>query len=119
MHWIKTWENHWFKWKIKISKRWAQTPRIPETSVLGHMLTVAILDIFFTLEVNACDKRLQNNFLQLYSMIYQKLNKRYYHPVKYCVDELSRNYCWVWNRKIEDDILPNVPEFYTKSSLIF
>ena len=59
--------------RLRFQKRWAQTPRIPETSVLGHMLTVAIFGYFFSLEVNACDKRLQNNFLQLYFMIYQKL----------------------------------------------
>ncbi|MCB9096469.1 MAG: HD domain-containing protein [Arcobacter sp.] len=48
--------------RLRFQKRWAQTPRIPETSVLGHMLTVAIFGYFFSLEVNACDKRLQNNF---------------------------------------------------------
>lgn len=36
--------------RLRFQKRWAQTPRIPETSVLGHMLTVAILDIFILLK---------------------------------------------------------------------
>ena len=48
--------------RLRFQKRWAQTPRIPETSVLGHMLTVAIFGYFFSIKVNACDKRLQNNF---------------------------------------------------------
>ena len=37
--------------RLRFQKRWAQTPRIPETSVLGHMLVVAILSYFFSLEV--------------------------------------------------------------------
>ena len=49
--------------RLRFQKRWAQTPRIPETSVLGHMLTVAIFSYFYSLNVKACDKRLQNNFL--------------------------------------------------------
>jgi len=36
--------------RLRFQKRWAQTPRIPETSVLGHMLIVAIFGLFlFTL----------------------------------------------------------------------
>ncbi|WP_141089991.1 HD domain-containing protein, partial [Campylobacter concisus] len=48
--------------RLRFQKRWAQTPRIPETAVLGHMLVVAILSYFYSLEVKACKKRLENNF---------------------------------------------------------
>ena len=97
--------------RLRFQKRWAQTPRIPETSVLGHMLTVAIFGYFFSLEVNACDKRLQNNFFTaLFHDLPEALTRDIITPVKYCVDELSEIIAEYEIEKIEDDILPNIPE---------
>lgn len=97
--------------RLRFQKRWAQTPRIPETSVLGHMLTVAIFGYFFSLEVNACDKRLQNNFFTaLFHDLPEALTRDIITPVKYCVDELSDILAEYEIEKIEDDILPNIPE---------
>ncbi len=97
--------------RLRFQKRWAQTPRVPETSVLGHMLTVAIFGYFFSLEVNACDKRLQNNFFTaLFHDLPEALTRDIITPVKYCVDELSDIIAEYEIEKIEDDILPNIPE---------
>ncbi len=98
--------------RLRFQKRWAQTPRIPETSVLGHMLTVAIFGYFFSIEVNACEKRLQNNFFTaLFHDLPEALTRDIITPVKYCVDELSEIIAEYEIEKINDDILPNVPEF--------
>lgn len=48
--------------QLRFQIRWAQAPRLPSTSVLGHTLLVAIISYFFARENNACDKRLYNNF---------------------------------------------------------
>jgi len=97
--------------RLRFQKRWAQTPRVPETSVLGHMLTVAIFGYFFSLEVNACDKRLQNNFFTaLFHDLPEALTRDIITPVKYCVDELSDIIAEYEIEKIQDDILPNIPE---------
>ena len=97
--------------RLRFQKRWAQTPRIPETSVLGHMLTVAIFGYFFSIEVNACDKRLQNNFFTaLFHDLPEALTRDIITPVKYCVDELSDIIAEYEIEKIEDDILPNIPD---------
>lgn len=97
--------------RLRFQKRWAQTPRVPETSVLGHMLTVAIFGYFFSIEVNACDKRLQNNFFTaLFHDLPEALTRDIITPVKYCVDELSDIIAEYEIEKIVDDILPNVPE---------
>ncbi|MCT7618272.1 HD domain-containing protein [Aliarcobacter butzleri] len=97
--------------RLRFQKRWAQTPRIPETSVLGHMLTVAIFSYFFTLEVKACDKRLQNNFFTaLFHDLPEALTRDIISPVKYSVDELSEIIAEYEVEKIEDAILPNIPE---------
>ena len=96
--------------RLRFQKRWAQTPRVPETSVLGHMLTVAIFGYFFSVEVNACDKRLQNNFFTaLFHDLPEALTRDIISPVKYSVDELSEIIAEYEVAKIEDDILPNVP----------
>lgn len=97
--------------RLRFQKRWAQTPRVPETSVLGHMLTVAVFGYFFSIEVNACDKRIQNNFFTaLFHDLPEALTRDIITPVKYCVDELSDIIAEYELEKIEDDILPNVPD---------
>lgn len=97
--------------RLRFQKRWAQTPRIPETSVLGHMLTVAIFGYFFSIKVNACDKRLQNNFFTaLFHDLPEALTRDIITPVKYCVDELSDIIAEYEIEKIQENILPNIPE---------
>ncbi|WP_418180276.1 HD domain-containing protein [Aliarcobacter lanthieri] len=101
--------------RLRFQKRWAQTPRIPETSVLGHMLTVAIFSYFYSLKIQACDKRLQNNFFTaLFHDLPEALTRDIISPVKYSVDELSDIIAEYEVEKIEDDILPNVPESIQK-----
>ena len=96
--------------RLRFQKRWAQTPRIPETSVLGHMLTVALFSYFYSLEVKSCDKRLQNNFFTaLFHDLPEALTRDIISPVKYSVDELSEIIAEYEVAKIEDDILPNIP----------
>ena len=96
--------------RLRFQKRWAQTPRIPETSVLGHMLTVALFSYFYSLEVKACDKRLQNNFFTaLFHDLPEALTRDIISPVKYSVDELLEIIAEYEVAKIEDDILPNIP----------
>jgi len=97
--------------RLRFQKRWAQTPRVPETSVLGHMLTVAVFGYFYSIDVNACEKRLQNNFFTaLFHDLPEALTRDIITPVKYCVDELSDIIAEYELEKIEDDILPNIPE---------
>jgi len=75
------------------------------------MLTVAIFSYFFSISIKACDKRLQNNFFTaLFHDLPEALTRDIITPVKYCVDELSEIIAEYEVEKIEDDILPNVPE---------
>jgi putative hydrolase of HD superfamily len=97
--------------RLRFQKRWAQTPRVPETSVLGHMLTVAIFSYFYSLEVNACDKRLENNFfVSLFHDLPEALTRDIITPVKYSVDDLSDIIAEYEIKKINDEILPNIPD---------
>jgi putative hydrolase of HD superfamily len=97
--------------RLRFQKRWAQTPRIPETSVLGHMLTVAIFGYFYSLDINACNKRLQNNFFTaLFHDLPEALTRDIISPVKYSVDELADIIAEYEVSQIEDKIMPYIPE---------
>lgn len=97
--------------RLRFQKRWAQTPRIPETSVLGHMLTVAIFGYFYSIKVNACNKRIQNNFFTaLFHDLPEALTRDIISPVKYCVDELADIIAQFEVTQIEDKIMPYIPQ---------
>ncbi len=97
--------------RLRFQKRWAQTPRIPETAVLGHMLVVAILSYFYSLEVKACKKRLENNFFcALFHDLPESLTRDIISPVKYGVKGLNEIISEYEMRLIDEQILPFMPE---------
>lgn len=96
--------------RLRFQKRWAQTPRIPETAVLGHMLVVAIFSYFYSLEIKACDKRLENNFYcALFHDLPESLTRDIISPVKYGVGGLHELIGEYEMKLINDKILPFVP----------
>ncbi|ASC92051.1 HD domain-containing protein [Sulfurospirillum diekertiae] len=97
--------------RLRFQKRWAQTPRIPETSVLGHMLIVAILGYFYSLSAKACDGRLVNNFFcALFHDFPEALTRDIISPVKYSVSGLDDIISEFEIKMIEEEILPYLPE---------
>ena len=96
--------------RLRFQKRWAQTPRIPETSVLGHMLIVAILGYFYSTHIKACDKRIENNFYcALFHDLPEALTRDIISPVKYSVSGLDNIISEYEIKMIEEEILPYVP----------
>ncbi len=76
--------------RLRFQKRWSQTPRIPETSVLGHMFIVACYAYFFSLSVGACSKRRQNNFFAgLIHDLPELLTRDIISPVKQSVQRIK------------------------------
>ncbi len=97
--------------RLRFQKRWAQTPRIPETAVLGHMLVVAILAYFYSLKIKACDKRLENNFYcALFHDLPESLTRDIISPVKYGIEGLNELINEYEIKLINDKILPFIPE---------
>ncbi|WP_263832436.1 HD domain-containing protein [Sulfurospirillum oryzae] len=97
--------------RLRFQKRWAQTPRIPETSVLGHMLIVAIMGYFYSLSIKACDKRMENNFFcALFHDFPEALTRDIISPVKYSVSGLDDIISEFEIKMIEEEILPYLPE---------
>ncbi|NOX16184.1 MAG: HD domain-containing protein [Epsilonproteobacteria bacterium] len=101
--------------RLRFQKRWAQTPRVPQTSVLGHMLIVAILGYFYSLKVKACDKRIENNFYcALFHDLPEALTRDIISPVKYSVSGLDDIICEYEIKVMDDKIFPYIPTKFLK-----
>ncbi|MDR2573172.1 MAG: HD domain-containing protein [Desulfovibrio sp.] len=75
--------------QLRFQIRWTQAPRIPATSVLGHMFVVAALAYFFSLAVGACRTRAANNFFcGLFHDLPELLTRDIISPVKQSVSVL-------------------------------
>ena len=96
---------------LRFQKRWANTPRVPETSVLGHMLFVAVMSYFLTKEYGGNDKKCYYNFFTaLFHDLPEALTRDIITPVKQGVkglDKILKNY---ENMLIEEKILPLLPK---------
>ncbi|MDR2527591.1 MAG: HD domain-containing protein [Synergistaceae bacterium] len=69
--------------QLTFQKRWAQTPRIPQTSVLGHLLFVAVTAYLLSIEIGACPRRVYNNFFGgLFHDLPEVLTRDIVSPVK-------------------------------------
>lgn len=75
--------------QLRFQIRWTQAPRIPATSVLGHMFIVAAFAYFFSLSVHACTARANNNFFcGLFHDLPELLTRDIISPVKQSVASL-------------------------------
>lgn len=76
--------------RLRFQRRWSQTPRIPETSVLGHLFIVAAFAYLFSLEIGACRARRLNNFFTgLFHDLPELLTRDIISPVKRSVAGIS------------------------------
>jgi putative hydrolase of HD superfamily len=92
--------------QLRFQKRWSQTPRVPETTVLGHMFLVAAYSWFFSVEAGACRARRQNNFFTgLFHDLPELLTRDIISPVKSsdaAIGELIKQY---ENQELERKLL--------------
>ncbi len=97
--------------ELRFQQRWSRSPRIPETSVCGHMLIVAILSYLCSCETDACNERIVNNFLGgLFHDIPEVLTRDIVSPVKNSVeglDDLIKN---IEREQMDTIIYPLLPE---------
>jgi putative hydrolase of HD superfamily len=107
--------------QLRFQKRWAHSPRVPETSVLGHMLIVAITSYLCTIEMETlpCDKRIYNNFFAgLFHDLPEVLTKDIISPIKSTanLDELIKEY---ENERMKEEILPLLPKTWHEEMKYF
>jgi putative hydrolase of HD superfamily len=101
--------------QLRFQKRWSQSPRIPATSVLGHMLVVAILTYLSLCEAEASAFRKKNGFLAgLFHDLPEVLTRDITSPIKGAVeglDEIIKDY---ENKQMEAKLLPLLPSSWHK-----
>ncbi|MDR1977970.1 MAG: HD domain-containing protein [Synergistaceae bacterium] len=96
--------------QLTFQKRWAQTPRIPQTSVLGHLLFVAITSYLVSIEIGACPRRAYNNFFGgLFHDLPEVLTRDIVSPVKASVEGLDTLIHRYEQEAMEDRIFPLLP----------
>ncbi len=82
--------------RLRFQIRWSHVHRVPKTSVLGHMLIVAMISYLFSLEIKADKERCINNyFTGLFHDLPEVLTRDVISPVKRSVeglDDLIKDY---------------------------
>ena len=106
--------------QLRFQQRWTKSPRIPATSVMGHMLVVAILSYLCSIQVKACDTRVKNNFFAgLFHDLPEVLTRDIVSPVKRSVEGLEDLIKTIENRQIAERILPLLPESWHRELKYF
>ncbi|MEW5784767.1 MAG: HD domain-containing protein [Bacillota bacterium] len=96
--------------QLRFQQRWAQSPRVPKTSVIGHMLIVAVLAYLCSVELGACDKRVYNNFFAgLFHDLPEVLTRDIVSPVKRSVAGIEQLIKEIEHRQLEERIFPLLP----------
>ena len=97
--------------QLTFQKRWAQTPRVPQTSVLGHLMFVAVTSWLLSIEAGACPRREYNNFFGgLFHDLPEVLTRDIISPVKASVeglDDMIRRY---EHEAMDKRVLPLIPQ---------
>ena len=96
--------------QLRFQQRWAQSPRIPKTSVLGHMLIVAMLSYFCSIEIGACPKRVYNNFFaSLFHDLPEVLTRDIVSPIKSSIEGLQDIIKEYEKIQVEEKLFPLLP----------
>jgi putative hydrolase of HD superfamily len=106
--------------QLRFQKRWAQSPRIPETSVMGHMLVVAILSYLCSVVIGSCDRRIANNFFAgLYHDLPEVLTRDIISPVKKSIEGLEELIKEIESRQVEEQLFPLIPATWHREMRYF
>ncbi len=110
--------------KLRYQQRWAKAVRMPQTFVMGHMLVVAILSYFMSLELEKpCSERLVNNFFGgLFHDLPEVLTRDIVSPVKASIKGLDSIIHDIEDEQMREVIYPLLPpswhaelEYYTQN----
>ncbi len=105
---------------LRFQLRWSHVHRIPKTSVLGHMLIVAMLSYLFSLEIGACERRAVNNyFTGLFHDLPEALTRDIISPVKHSVRGLNSLIKTYEREEMQEKVYPLIPEAWHAQLRLF
>jgi putative hydrolase of HD superfamily len=97
--------------QLRFQIRWGHTPRIPKTSVLGHMLLVACITYLLTRELDACPSRIYNNFFGgLFHDLPEVVTRDIISPVKNSVEGMPAAISHIERDLAAKEIYPLIEE---------
>ncbi len=105
---------------LRFQLRWSHVHRIPKTSVLGHMLIVAMISYLFSLEIGACQRRCVNNYLTgLFHDLPEALTRDIISPVKHSVKGLNSLIKTYEREEMQEKVYPLVPAAWHSDLKLF
>ena len=108
--------------QLRFQRRWNQTPRIPNTSVLGHCYFVAISSFILSRQnqIKSCEKRIFNNFFSaLFHDLPEAVTRDIISPVKQATDELPSIVKHIEDEIVNKELVPLMEDFYVDELMYF
>jgi putative hydrolase of HD superfamily len=106
--------------QLRFQLRWSHVHMAPRTSVLGHMLIVAMLAYLFSLEIGACERRRVNNyFTGLFHDLPEVLTRDIVSPVKGAVKGLKRMIKKYEKKQMDEEVYTLLPRAWHKEIKMF
>ena len=97
--------------QLRFQRRWARVPRIPETTVLGHMLLVANMVFLHDLDIRSDDASVYRNyFTALFHDLPEVLTKDVITPIKTSIDGLDDLLAEYEKEMVATVLLPLLPK---------
>ena len=108
--------------QLRFQTRWNQTPRVPETSVLGHCFFVAVTTLLL-LRITGeriCKKRLFNDFFSaLFHDLPESVTRDIISPVKQATNELPGIVKRIEDEIVRAELVPFMDDSYVEEILYF
>jgi putative hydrolases of HD superfamily len=105
---------------LRFQLRWSRVHRVPKTSVLGHMLIVAIISYLFSLQLDACPRRCINNyFTGLFHDLPEALTKDIISPVKHSIKGLNSLIKKYEKEQMRNKVYPLIPDSWRPDIKMF
>lgn len=96
--------------QLRFQTRWSRAPRIPATSVLGHLAISAIITYFLLDEINSTPVRKRNGFFgAVFHDLLEVLTRDIISPVKKAVPQIDKLVKDYEKEQLTDHLLPLLP----------
>ncbi len=106
--------------QLRFQLRWSHIHRVPKTSVIGHMLIVAVLSYLFSRGISACRRRCINNyFTGLFHDLPEVLTRDIISPVKRSVGGLEDLIKEYEKEQMEKEVYALIPESWHQEMRMF
>ena len=108
--------------QLRFQTRWNQTPRVPQTSVLGHCFYVAVLTLLLGRSSNPdmCKERVINNYFSaLFHDLPESVTRDIISPVKQATDDLPNIVKKIEDEIVNKELVPLMEPFYVDEIIYY